>query len=379
MKMIKKLEYWWRHSVVYPVLRRIFRNNERKVPIDIQSIKSILILRYDRIGDMIVTTPIFKGLKDAHPHLRIGVLASQTNAEVIRHNPYVDQIHILPKHWWQFGWEIIKARREHYDVVLNLIFNRTTSGGILSNLIAPKGIKVGQGGIKYRFYFNKLIALERNNQHIVRIHTSYLEQAIGVNIFSSSSNYEIFIDSKTHTRISLFLESNQLKPRQMQRSDYLPYIVFNLSASNRWTRFSLKQVEELGMFLKCLTAFRTIILTDPGDYEMHKAARALCVRENCLSFPELGKATLLEIAALIEGAQFVISPDTSIVHFASAMCTPVLGFYTSTKDNHEWLPYKIKYRIVISENHCPTSSIPVHNMITAIQEFISTLQSQKEI
>jgi ADP-heptose:LPS heptosyltransferase len=371
--MLNKLEYWWRHHIVYPVLRSIFRNAEKKVTIDIQSIKSILILRYDRIGDMIVTTPVFKGLKDANPLLRIGVLASRTNAEIIHHNPYVDKIHILPKHWWQLGWEIIKARREQYDVVLNLIFNRTTSGGILSNLIAPKGIKVGQGDEKYRFYFNSLLSLERDNQHMVRIHASYLEKAIGVDIASSSSSYEIFIDSTTHTKISLFLESNQLKPRQMQRSDYLPYVVFNFSASNRWTRFSLKQVEEMGTYLKCLTAFRTIILTDPSDHEMQKAARDLCVSKNCLSFPEQGRATLLEIAALIEGARFVISPDTSIVHFASAMCTPVLGFYTSIKDNHEWLPYNVRYRIVTSEDGKPTSSIPIQDMIKSLQEFISTL------
>jgi ADP-heptose:LPS heptosyltransferase len=373
MKMIKRLEYWWRHHIVYPAFRQIFHNSEMKLPIDLQSIKSILILRYDRIGDMIVTTPVFKGLKDANPQLRIGVLASRTNAEIIRNNPYIDKIHILPAHWWQLWREIMKVRKEQYNVVLNLIFNRTTSGGILSNLIAPEGIKIGQGDEKYKFYFNRLISLRRDNKHMVYILSSYLEQTVGVDMFSSDSNYEIFIDSKTRTRINLFLENKKLKPRQMQRSDYLPYIIFNLSASNQWTRFSLNQVEELGAFLKGLTAFRTIIITDPSDHEMLRAARALCVRENCLSFPEQGRATLLEIAALIEGAHFVISPDTSIVHFASAMCTPVLGFYTSIKDNHEWLPYNVKYKIVISDTNQPTSTIPVSRMIKEIDEFLNML------
>jgi ADP-heptose:LPS heptosyltransferase len=315
-------------------------------------------------------------LKNANPHLRIGVLASRTNAEIIRHNPYVDKIHILPKHWWQIGWEIIKARREHYDVVLNLIFNRTTSGGILSNLIASKGIKVGQGDEKYRFYFNRLLSLERVDKHMVEIHAFYLKKAVGVDILSTNSNYEVFIDDKTHALVRSFLEKNQLKSRQMQKSDYLPYIVFNLSASNQWTRFSLKQVEELGAYLKRITVFRTITITDPGDHEMLKAARALYIRENCLFFPEQGKATLLEVAALIEGAQFVITPDTSIVHFASAMCTPVLGFYTSTKDNHEWLPYKIKYKIVMSKKYQPTSSIHVSKMIETLDDFMLELNIQ---
>jgi len=371
--MIKRLEYWWRHNIVYPVLKWIFHNTEIKTPIDLQTIKSILILRYDRIGDMIVTTPVFKGLKDANPLLRIGVLASRTNAEIISCNPYVDNIHILPSHWWQLVREIFTARKEHYDVVLNLIFNRTTSGGVLSNLIAPNGIKIGQGDEKYRFYFNGLLSLERVNSHMVSIHASYLKKAVGVNMSFSDSNYKIFIDNKTHKQISSFLESNRLKPRHMQKSDFLPYIVFNLSASNQWTRLSLKQVEELGIYLKNLSTSRIVIITDPGDHEMHKAACDLCIQDRFLSFPEHGSATLLEIAALIEGAQFVISPDTSIVHFASAMSTPVLGFYTSTKDNHEWLPYNVKYKIVISDANKPTSSIPVSRMIKEIDEFIHTL------
>jgi ADP-heptose:LPS heptosyltransferase len=371
--MIKRLEYWWRHHIVYPALKWIFHNAEIKTPIDLQTIKSILILRYDRIGDMIVTTPVFKSLKDANPQLKIGVLASRTNAEIISCNPYVDNIHILPAHWWQILREIFKARNEHYDVVLNFIFNRTTSGGVLSNLIAPDGIKIGQGDEKYRFYFNRLLSLERVNNHMVSIHASFLKKAVGVDMSSSESNYKIFIDNETQKKISSFLESNRLRPRYIQRSDFLPYIVFNLSASNQWTRFSSKQVDELGIYLKNLTTLRIVIITDPGDHEMHKAAHDLCAQDRFLSFPERGSATLLEIAALIEGAQFVISPDTSIVHFASAMSTPVLGFYTSTKDNHEWLPYNVKYKIVISDANKPTSSIPVSRMIKEIDEYLETL------
>jgi len=373
MKIVKRLEYWWRHHIVYPALKWIFHNTEIKIPIDLKTIKSILILRYDRIGDMIVTTPVFKGLKDANPQLRIGVLASRANAEIISCNPYVDSIHILPIHWWQLVREIFRTRKEHYDIVLNFIFNRTTSGGVLSNLIAPDGIKIGQGDEKYRFYFNKVLSLDRFNKHMVSIHASYLNKAVGVDMSSSDSNYKIFIDNKTHKKISTFLESNRLKPRHMQRSDLLPYIVFNLSASNQWTRFSLKQVEELGIILKNLATYRIIIITDPGDHEMRKKARDLCLQDRFLSFPGQGSATLLEIAALIEGAQFVISPDTSIVHFASAMSTPVLGFYTSTKDNHEWLPHNVKYKIVISDANKPTSSILVSRMKKEIDEFIQTL------
>ena len=85
--MIERLEYWWRHKIVYPFLRLIFQNPVKGDIIDIQSVKSVLFLRYDRIGDMIVTTPIFRSLKEINPRLTIGVFASEANAEIIRYNP----------------------------------------------------------------------------------------------------------------------------------------------------------------------------------------------------------------------------------------------------------------------------------------------------
>jgi ADP-heptose:LPS heptosyltransferase len=143
--MIEKLEYWWRHYIVYPILRLIFHNPRKDSPIDIQTIDSLLFLRYDRIGDMIVTTPILRSLKQLKPTLKIGVFASETNAEIIRYNPYVDAIYVLHSNWIRLIAEILKARKNKYAVVLNFIFNRTTSGGILANIISPSGIKIGQG------------------------------------------------------------------------------------------------------------------------------------------------------------------------------------------------------------------------------------------
>ena len=51
---VKSIESFWRHRFVYPVLRFIIRNPQIDKPIDILSVKKLLIFRYDRIGDMII-------------------------------------------------------------------------------------------------------------------------------------------------------------------------------------------------------------------------------------------------------------------------------------------------------------------------------------
>jgi ADP-heptose:LPS heptosyltransferase len=98
----------------------------------------------------------------------------------------------------------------------------------------------------------------------------------------------------------------------------------------------------------------------------------LAKKTQCLVFPEQYEdASLLEIAFLIEGALAVITPDTSIIHFASASKTPVLGFYASLL--HEWFPYKVKNKIILTDKNQPVSSTPIPIMIESIKEFIATL------
>jgi ADP-heptose:LPS heptosyltransferase len=379
MKILSALEYWWRHSLVYPVLRKIFSNAEKSIPLDLRSTGSILILRYDRIGDMIVTTPIFKALKKTHPHLKIGVFASKANAEIIQNNPNIDRVHILHPRWWLLWREIKNACNENYDVVLNLVFNRTTSGGILSNLIAPNGIKIGQGAEKYRFYFNVLLELSRQSSHMIEILVSIIHRVFDIQLEVHTLHYDILLDDTTNKKVEEFQAAHNLQRRLQLEKNKIPYILFNLSANDEVRKLSQEQALRIGEHLGANPTLRTLLLHAPEDSLMLSVKCRLIQKAHCLSFPEKGNASLLEIAAIIQNASLVITPDTSIVHFASAFKTPLLGFYTSMQDVHEWLPFQVKNRIVLSEKHRPTSSIPVQQMIDAVDDFIRTIMVQKDI
>jgi ADP-heptose:LPS heptosyltransferase len=335
--MLEALEYWWRHLIVYPVLRRVFHNLIFKAPIDIHSVKNILILRYDRIGDMIVTTPIFRGLKEKNPQLQIGVFASEANAEIIRNNHNVDRIYILSASWRRMLSEIRRARNDQYDVVLNFVFNRTTSGAVLANLIAPHGIKIGQGDAKYGFYYNILLSLKRTTDHMVDILAWIIKAAFNIDLDPDHLTYEVVTDRRTKDALQAFWTTNQLRPRSHEGYDGVPYIVFNLSANDTVRRISADQALALGKQLSTYTKYRTVLVHAPNDAIMAKTKQELLNTTHCLPFPMQGTATLLELAELIAGAQAVITPDTSIVHFASAAKTPILAFYTSMQDVHEWL------------------------------------------
>ena len=53
---------------------------------------NILIVRTDRIGDVVLTTPAIKALRETYPVSRISVLVSPATFDLVNGNPYLDEI-----------------------------------------------------------------------------------------------------------------------------------------------------------------------------------------------------------------------------------------------------------------------------------------------
>jgi ADP-heptose:LPS heptosyltransferase len=208
---------------------------------------------------------------------------------------------------------------------------------------------------------------------MIEIFVFIINKVFAIQLKPDQLSYEIFIDEKTKNTVSMYLTKYNLTPRDHFFAEKSFYIVFNLSANDSVRRISTEQAYSLGNHLGSMTSFRTVLLHSPNDHTMLEVKQNLVNNSNCLSFPERGSASLLEIASLIEGALAVVTPDTSIIHFASATTTPVVGFYTKMQDVHEWLPHRVKNHIIISAENEPTSSILILDMIDAINDFIKEL------
>jgi ADP-heptose:LPS heptosyltransferase len=88
-------------------------------------------------------------------------------------------------------------------------------------------------------------------------------------------------------------------------------------------------------------------------------------------FESTAERPLMQLASLVEGALFVITMDTSLVHFASAMQTPVLVFYTPSVSVKEWSPYRVPNGILLTPAGKSISGIPVESLIQKTDDFIA--------
>jgi len=373
---LEMLERTFRKGLVYPFFRLILRNRSLEAPINLDNVQKLLILRHDRIGDMIITTPIFRNLKRLRPDLHIGVLASRSNIEIIRNNPFIDSIYVLGPNPVQFVREVLRARRGHYDVILSFVFNRTTSVALLARLLAPAALKLGHADEKYRFYFDRLVRLPRFSVHMVESLAVYLKEAFGIELKPEDLRFEIFVDEGSKNAVDEFLATNRMKRRSSLDEAGLPYVLLNLSAKDADRKISLVQARAVASHLGERKSFRTVLVVAPDDHAMAAAVSTGTEFRSCFLYPARGVATLLQLASLVEGAFCVFTPDTSIVHFASACGIPVCGFFTRVQGMQEWLPYRIRYDLVIAPAGRPTSAIPLSEMIRGIDMFLDDVLSR---
>lgn len=373
MKFLEKMERLLRSGIVYPFLRGLFKNPVSENPLDLAGVQRMLVFRFDRIGDTIVTLPILRALKRRSPHMRLTVLASKSNAELLQCCDAVDEVVTLERSWIKLPGQVLELRLMRFDVVMNFVFNQTTTPAILANVIAPNGVKVGQGPEKYGFYFNRLVKVPRFKRHMTEQLAVFVEETFGIRLSDAELQPGIDIPVEQQNSVDAWLRHNALTRRSKGDSTGLPYIVFNLSAGERERELSETQAGSVASDLGSSRAFRTVVVYAPQD---DAAARMLATRQefrSCIVFETQGTTPLAQLASLIGGAIAVVTPDTAVIHFASAMGTPVAGLYGEDYKGVEWGPFRVLHKIIRSEAERPVSTIPEADLKREIRSFVEAV------
>src|SRR5258708_9363080 len=81
-----------------------------------ESVGKCLIVRTDRLGDVLLTTPVSSALRDAFPSAEISWLVRPYAAPLLENNPDID--HILVDHGGSLGDLISLLKKERFDVAI---------------------------------------------------------------------------------------------------------------------------------------------------------------------------------------------------------------------------------------------------------------------
>jgi len=150
-------------------LGHIIRQSSGTLP-DIHQIKRVLIVRIDRIGDMVLSTPAFKSLKAANPLLEITVLASPSNSSLLENNRNVDHIVVYDPAKGLAGLlrVIAKLRGYGFDLAIDPYDNYKLTSALIVFLSGAKG-RVGYPSYGREIFFNIIIERPPDETHFIDV------------------------------------------------------------------------------------------------------------------------------------------------------------------------------------------------------------------
>ncbi|UCG62696.1 MAG: glycosyltransferase family 9 protein [Candidatus Zixiibacteriota bacterium] len=329
---LKPLEHKFK-ALFFSVFRSFLKKGRKDFrPLDGNSIRKVLFLRPEKIGDMVISLPVFDGLRRRFPHIKISILGSPTNQAIIKDDPRFDRIYIYRKNPISIIRVLMEMRRGQYDCVVDMICNDSVTALFLSQLCARGKPRIGVGKAKYRNYYDYNYDHRMGNTGHIIENTLKLLDAFG-------------IDS---SKVDCYAPPYIMPKSAQMAADYIARIVnsdrrhikvgYNMSAGSP-TRIwaEEKAIALLKRVIGYDPAVKVILFSTPAE-----RSRAQQLREKVNPAIALvpDNLNLTEAAAIISHLDVLITPDTSLVHVARSFKVHVIGLYSRYMYNFLlWRPY----------------------------------------
>ena len=341
-----------------------FLTRKKTTIFEIKNTRNILFLRYDRIGDMVITTPVFRELKLAYPEINISVLASKLNRGVLVNNPYVDKIYTNHKNNLLGDLPtLLKLRKMKFDVCVEFDHSVIPHAIIRLRIIKPKKVisvfKEGRYGLQgkeleiYDYYTEK-----PKNSHFRDI---WLNTLNPFNVKPESKKYDLFCTNQQKKKAVNFLLQFQNKI----------IIGINLEGAVKGKRITPDKLKIIctGLY-QANKDVQIVLLSSPKTYE--DTIRLSKNMGLSYVFSSYKTESILDVAALIQNLQLVITPDTSIVHIASAFNVPVVSIHENNNNSYRLFAPKSQYsKTVFSQSVKGIDGYSVNELIRYSDELIS--------
>ena len=307
------------------------------------NIKSILFLRYDgKIGDMIVNSLMFHEIKKVYPDIKIGVVARGAAVDIIRENPNVDKIYEYYKDRKKIKDLALKIKEEKYDLLIDFSEMLRVNQMMLINLCGAR-INIGLDRKDWKL-FDLSIESGRDfkwTEHITKRYLAYLVK-LGLKKENIDISYDIYL--KNEKKYEAFF--NKIKENKK--------IILNPYGASKHKSFNIETLENIITYLKDKDI--AIILTYFGD--KYKELEFLEKKYKYVYIPKKIES-ILDTAILIKKSDYVISPDTSIVHIASAFNKKMITVYPPKGgkygvDHLVWAPKSEYSRVIFCKDKTGT-------------------------
>lgn len=277
-----------------------------------------LIIRFSSIGDIVLTTPVIRCLKQQVVGCEVHFLVKDKFRSVVEHNPYIDKVHVLAHSWELMVEELIT---EEYDYIIDLHHN-------IKTMRVKKALKKASNKKVRSFSFYKLniqkyflTALKINLLPKVHIVDRYMKTVASFNVKNDGRGLDYFISKEEETTL-----------RDIPASHHAGFVACVIGAAHNTKKWPVHKWKEFCSELK----HPIILLGGPED---KAAGDEIAAVDAVKIYNSCGKFKLNESADLVRKAKLVITHDTGLMHIAAAFKKPIISLWGNTVPAFGMTPY----------------------------------------
>ena len=305
--------------------------------------KNILIVRTDRIGDLILTLPVARIIKKTYPHSKVSFLVREYTKNILQDHPFIDEVLVLEERSNKipFFSNIKKIKANKFDACV-VVYPKF----IVALILFFSGIKlrIGTGYRWYSFLFNKKVYEHRKyaEKHELEFNIALLKQlGIDEKINNRNVDYDLQVNYDSSKKINELLSTSKF------RRD-VPLIIVHPGSARSSIDLPIEKFRELIQKL-VKEKFQVVITGNEQEVEL---CNTLIVSEEMINYA--GIFNLEELMALISKSDMFISNSTGPLHIAAALGKFTVGFYPKivSCSKERWAPYTIKKLIYEPEISC---------------------------
>ncbi|PKL81711.1 MAG: hypothetical protein CVV24_13875 [Ignavibacteriae bacterium HGW-Ignavibacteriae-3] len=326
---MKNFEIFFRKFLLRLLLLLRKNSNENAAPL-VSKESRILFVRLNRIGDALVTTPLLREVKEKLG-CRIFVLAGSQNYFVFENQKIADEIIVYRKNVHGIRSLIKLINELHFDVIVDLHDDVSST---VSYLIAFSNCryKFGLKKKNFKIFTHTVDKPDPTRNHVIERILEF-RKLFNININSDKANIVFEPKSDSIQAASDFVNNHFPSKKFL--------VGINISAGSEARFWGISKFRQL---IAELSSYDVEILLLCSEKDLHNANQ---IAVN--GVPIYYRPSFDEFCAIIPFLDFLVTPDTSIIHVASAYYIPLFGLFVQYNTREMiWSPFRSEFGCVIT-------------------------------
>lgn len=307
--------------------------------------KRILVARTDRVGDVLLSTPVIKALRDYYPSSYIAMMVSPYARDIVEGNPYLDEVIVYDKDARHKGWLgslrfAAKLRRKKFDLALVL---HPANRAHLVVFLAGIARRIGYNRKMGFLLSDKLSHTKQLGEKHESEYSLDLVRYLGIEPEDKKPFMPLSAESEKWAE-------DVLSGYGISKGDKLLAVHPAASCPSKiWPNQSFAEVAER---LSEKHGFKVIVVAGPKDIAL---AEQVIKNMRHPAINLAGKTSLSGLASILKRCRLFISNDSGPVHIASAVGTPVISIFGRNQKGlspRRWGPLGAKDKVLHKEVGC---------------------------